>query len=936
VKRFEIDQYVVDTLMPDLIGHDHRPSTFLVYLFLWRQTDGGRRSVPFSLREMAEGTGLSKRAIQEATKKLARRKLLSVTRTRPTEIPTYGVLRPWARTILAMLATLYSSLLHAQREPVLKQIGLPHAYYYREMYVPQVTSGPSSVSWSPDGKEVIYSMQGSLWRQTVGTTAARQIASGSGYLYQPDWSPDGRWVAYVAYDADAIELRMLDLTTGESIPITANRAVNVEPRWSPDGTRIAFVSSSYNRRWHIFTVAVNAGSVGAMERLTEDHDSKSLRRYYYSDWDHYLSPAWSPDGGEIIFVSNRGRVHGTGGLWRMRAQAGATAREIRYEETTWKARPDWSPDGKRVLYSSYLGRQWHQLWIMPSEGGDPFPLTYGDFDATAARWSRDGRKIAFISNERGNTSLEIIDATGGKRQHVGARTRTYLEPMARLRIIVTDKATGKQMPARISVTAADGRGFAPDAVWRHADEAFVRSERKFEATYFHSSGSDELSIPAGEITVEVSRGPEYVIVRDTLTLGAGTMSMHRASLARVANMRALGWKSGDLHVHMNYGGAYRNTPPHLAFQARAEDLDVVENLIVNKEQRIPDITYFRTTRDPLSTPDLLLMHGQEYHTSYWGHVALIGLSDHYVLPDYAGYANTAAASLLPTNADVSDLARKQGALVGYVHPFDTTPDPRNAQEALTFALPIDVALGKVDYLEVMGFSDHLITSEMWYRLLNCGFRIPAGAGTDAFPNFASLRGPTGLLRVYAKVGASLDHRRWLAAIKAGRTMVTNAPLLTFTLNGQEPGAEIRLPAGSARRLAARVTLRSNVPIDHLEIIGNGKVVSSVVLSGNRTSADTTIRMPVERSGWYILRGWSGKPAPGILDLYPFASTSPIYVSVGEEEIQSREDAEFFLTWIDRVDAATRAHTGWNTDAERTEALEMIERARAVYRKLAGR
>ncbi len=45
-------------------------------------------------------------------------------------------------------------------------------------------------------------------------------------------------------------------------------------------------------------------------------------------------------------------------------------------------------------------------------------------------------------------------------------------------------------------------------------------------------------------------------------------------------MRALGWKSGDLHVHMNYGGAYRNTPSRLAFQARAEDLDVVENLIV--------------------------------------------------------------------------------------------------------------------------------------------------------------------------------------------------------------------------------------------------------------------------------------------------------------------------------------------------------------------
>src|SRR2546427_11693146 len=126
---------------------------------------------------------------------------------------------------------------------------------------------------------------------------------------------------------------------------------------------------------------------------------------------------------------------------------------------------------------------------------------------------------------------------------------------------------------------------------------------------------------------------------------------------------------------MNYGGAYRNPPAHLEFQARAEDLHVVEALAVNKEQRIPDIAYFRTGPDPVSTGRFLLMHGQEYHTSYWGHTALLGLTDHYILPEYAGYPNTAAASLSPTNADVADLAHAQEALVGYVHPFETPPDP---------------------------------------------------------------------------------------------------------------------------------------------------------------------------------------------------------------------------------------------------------------------
>src|ERR1700685_371795 len=97
----------------------------------------------------------------------------------------------------------------AQRKPVLPQIDLPHPYYFREMYLPQLTSGPSSVAWSPDAKEVVYSMAGSLWRQKVDSTAALQITDGAGYDYQPDWSPDGKRIIYVSYQKDAMELWLL-------------------------------------------------------------------------------------------------------------------------------------------------------------------------------------------------------------------------------------------------------------------------------------------------------------------------------------------------------------------------------------------------------------------------------------------------------------------------------------------------------------------------------------------------------------------------------------------------------------------------------------------------------------------------------------------------------------------------------------------------------
>ncbi|HEY7685331.1 MAG TPA: CehA/McbA family metallohydrolase [Gemmatimonadales bacterium] len=821
--------------------------------------------------------------------------------------------------------------LAAQRDTALRQVKLPHTYYWLEMYVPQVTSGPSGASWSPDGRELVYSMQGSLWRQTVGDTIAVQLTDGPGYDLQPDWSPDGRRIVFARWAGDTIELRLLDLVSGAIAPLTTNGAVNLEPRWSPDGGRIAFVSSVYAGRWHVYLATLQGkGRQDTIARLTEDHDS-GLPRRYYSRYDHYVSPTWSPDGRELILVSNRGRIHGSGGFWRVNAEMGSAPRELRYEETTWKARPDWSPDGKRVVYSSYLGRQWHQLWLMTPEGGDPVQLTYGEFDATAPRWSPDGTRIAYVSNEGGNTSLWTVDLPGGKRTAVVARQRRYRRPVARLHLVVTEAGARREpLAARVTVTGADGRGYAPDDAWRYGDLAFDRSVRGTTYQYFDVDGSAEVVVPSGRVVVTVTRGPEYRPARRELSLVAGTTDTVPVTLDRLADLAALGWWSGDLHVHMNYGGSYRNTPAHLVFQARAEDLHIVENLIVNKEQRIPDIAYFRAggDRDPASTPAYQLYHAQEFHTGFWDHTGVLNLREHFLLPDYAGSANTPLASIYPPNAVVADLAHAQGGLLGYVHPYDSRPNPSDTTTALSSELPVDVALGKVDYLEVLGFSNHLITSEVWYRLLNCGFRVPAGAGSDAFPNFAMLRGPVGLARVYVKSGPALDHDRFLAGLRQGRTFVTNGPLLTFAVGGQEPGEEVRLAAPG--RVSARVTLRSNVPVDHLEIIGNGQVVAAIPLRGDRTTVDTTVRVRVPRSGWLVLRAYGDGPREPVLDLYPFASTSPVYVTVADAPVRSRTDAEFFVRWIDRVTAATQAHTGWTTTTEKDRVLVLLQDARAVY------
>jgi hypothetical protein len=91
-----IDEYVFDVLMRDLVGHDHSPSAYLVYLHLWSQTIGHRaKSARLSHQMVASATGLSKSAVQAGMRRLLRRRLVSVHRESATATPEYRVLRPW-------------------------------------------------------------------------------------------------------------------------------------------------------------------------------------------------------------------------------------------------------------------------------------------------------------------------------------------------------------------------------------------------------------------------------------------------------------------------------------------------------------------------------------------------------------------------------------------------------------------------------------------------------------------------------------------------------------------------------------------------------------------------------------------------------------------------------------------------------------------------
>jgi hypothetical protein len=819
------------------------------------------------------------------------------------------------------------------REPVMKQVKVPHNYYWREMYVPHLTSGPSSLDWMADGESLVYSMQGRIWRQRLGETTATQLTSGGGYDYQPDVAPDGRRVVFTRYLSDAYEIVIRDLRSNRETSVTQNGAVNIDPRWSPDGARIAYVTTDETGHFHI-AIARQEGGEWKSERWRPERTSQTPR-YYYSQIDHELSPAWSPDGQYLVFVANPEIGYGSGAVWRQRVDRSEGAELLVDEETAWRTRPDWSPDGKRIAYSSFVGRQWHQLWITTAEAnGYPLAFSYGDYDIAAVRWSPDAKRIAYVSNESGDGEIVIQDVVSGKRTTLELSERRYAAPVGAMQFRILDE-TGAPAPARVSIRGSDGRYYAPDDAMIHADDYYDRALAASEPRYFHTQGKGFVALPVGAAEITVWRGLRYAASKVSTEISRGETTLETVALKLLPHAQAFdGWRSGDVHVHMNYGGVYRMTPEKLAKQADAEDLDLVFNLIVNKEQRIPDIDYF--TPEPFSPEgsSATILHAQEYHTSLWGHMGLLGLKDHYLLGDYSAYPKTALHSFHPDNSTVSDLARAQGALVGYVHPFDPPePDP-TGEGGLSHALPVDAVLGKIDYLEVVAFADPLVTESVWHKLLNTGLRIPAAGGTDAMTNYSSLRGPLGLNRTLVKAADAEspgeETTNWLSGLKAGRSIATNGPLVSLTIDGAEPGDELRRPRG-VQTLKVKATMTSLTPLDSVDVIVNGEVRESIAMSGDRMSAAYEGELSLDESAWITLRAYSKSASPLVFDNYPFATTSPIYVTVAGKPVRSRTDAEHFIAWIAKLEAIAK-EGDYNTAAERDAVLANLKAARREFEK----
>jgi TolB protein len=145
------------------------------------------------------------------------------------------------------------------------------------------------------------------------------------------------------------------------------------------------------------------------------------------------------------------------------------------------------------------------------------------------------------------------------------------------------------------------------------------------------------------------------------------------------------------------------------------------------------------------------------------------------------------------------------------------------------------------------------------------------------------------------------------------------------VDGKKPG-ESTYAASNTNRF--KVALRSMVPVDHLELVVNGKVVKAFELGADRTTFDGEGTLALPPGGWILLRAWNENAHPDVLDIYPYATTNPVWVD--GDVVADAADVAYFVAWLDRVIAAADARTDWNTAQEERETLDYLRAARAIY------
>lgn len=488
----------------------------------------------------------------------------------------------------------------------------------------------------------------------------------------------------------------------------------------------------------------------------------------------------------------------------------------------------------------------------------------------------------------------------------------------------------------------------------------AQSKRLDPDFFFHPqiyrADGEILRLPAGSYTIRCSRGPESIPEVRSLQVGTRP-ARFEYRVRRWIDPAGRGWYSGDHHLHAAGCAHYVSPtegvgPEAMARHCRGEDLKVGASLtwgpgFDHQKQ------FFTGAVDSHSRYPYLLRYDVEvsgFGSQQSGHLCLLRLKDQI-------YPGGTSKDHWPT-LGLSTLrwAKRQGAVCGPAHSAIGLA-PTSERVAGTdgpgglpnYAVPVYDGIGAnefimdvthqvpgpsgtpvpaVDFLSTMN-TDRKTELNMWYHVLNCGFR-PRISGETDFPCISGER--VGLGRVYVKQRGRLTYDDWCEGIRTGRSYVSDGAHHLMDFRGSAVGAsgpsvdvgtkgsELRLARAGVVRLRVRAAARQEqgdpAPV---ELIVNGYPVAQQLLPQDGQTRELVFETRVERSSWLALR------------MFPGAHTNPIWVVVDGQPVRaSRRSAEWCLRGVDQC---WKQKERIYAEGEREEARRAYEHARVTYRRI---
>ncbi|WP_035516355.1 CehA/McbA family metallohydrolase [Pseudohaliea rubra] len=565
---------------------------------------------------------------------------------------------------------------------------------------------------------------------------------------------------------------------------------------------------------------------------------------------------------------------------------GATGAYVTYDHVI-------EPDGREVRFDQASREPWHRVTV--------------ELD-----------RARFANRKYGGTDFGIAAAgaagagTPGRDHQVTlCDLKLTLDRSARspesgeLVLSLADDA-GKAVTARVGIYDEEGRAPLPGKsamiIDRYSDRVRHLSLLGSKGTWpgkgsyvFYVDGHHRQKLPAGRYQLVVGKGPEFHYVNREITIAEGETLAVTLRPQRWSDLPAAGWYSGDGHIHIARESREKNQG--IAALMAAEDIHVANLLQMGNLRRWYYPQYAFGEAGVFQSGSYLLASGQEApRSAHLGHtIGLNASSFHWDENRQFIYS------------DVAEALRREGGVFGYAHV--ALADSFELQRGL----PLGVALGYVDFLEILQMG--VLNTRLYYDFLNLGFRLLPSAGSD-YP-YIDVAGSD---RLYVKLTKPFSRENWFSAWTSGRSFVSNAPVIEFSVNGDEAGSELSLERGAT--IAISATARVNPARDsltELELVVHGDVVASERSAEGKEALHLQHSLKLDRSLWFAIRT-VGKHGT-------IAHTSAYYVTVdGTQRTWKQESVEDIAArFIQELKALGESSPDVHADFESFDTADVMAR-----------